>query len=204
MLVSTFAAFVAMCLLSAVVPGPNLLLVLRAHTLGGPTATNATIAGIGCGKLLWGIAAATGAALALENAPLLFVAMKVVGALYICTIGLRMMLGDERRTVEADDAPPSTVRSRHFVEGLVTCAFNPNSLLFYLAVFPQFLGDADGTVGIAMTLVLTSVLVDVAWFRAVARMLSRRSGDTRRARPWIAKALGTGLLGFGVVLIARI
>lgn len=200
--------YLALCVLSVAVPGPNLLLSLRAQLVAGREAADAAIAGICVAKTLWGGVVVVGIAATFERAPMLFLTMKVAGAVYVCWLGLGLLARGLDETFERGtdaDATPRSVR-RFFGEGVVTAALNPNTFLFYLALFPQFLGGSGTMTGSAPLLVAVNIGVNAAWFTLVVRAFERVGtrvigGGVRR---WTARGLGCGLMGFGLLFLVRI
>ena len=205
-MVSAFLAYALLCVVQSVVPGPNLVLVLRAQSSGGRTAARAVIAAIVSMQLLWCLAAVAGVHAALERAPLLFVSMKLLGAAYIGWLGLQMIVASRRPSLTGRAPSSSPRRSRFALDALLTAALNPNTLLFHVAVFPQFLDQSGSSVGWTTLLVATSVLVALTWFTVAASVMERLERRTSSAplRVWTARGAGAGLIGFGALMVRTI
>ena len=64
-------------------------------------------------------------------------------------------------------------------DGFITNSLNPKISLFYLAVFPQFIGVGNVIEGLSFILVGFHVLVNALWFVSVALALEKMLASTR-------------------------
>ncbi|MGW5074550.1 LysE family translocator [Rhodococcus sp. NPDC004095] len=151
MTTATLISFAGVCLLLAIMPGPDSFLVLR-YSIGGTRSGLAAALGVSLGGLLWAAVVALGLATLLEQSASAYRVLKIAGGLYLLYLGLRAL--QRRRAATVADAPaPVAAATRPvsaFGAGVLSCALNPKVGLFYLAVVPQFLGRV--TLGSAMTL----------------------------------------------------
>ena len=160
----------AICCLGAMSPGPSLAMVIR-HTVGGSRLHGIVCAwahslGIGFYALL----TLFGLAIVLKHSPIVFNSIAVVGALYLAWMGLKAIQskgGMEQKLAGGDKA--SLWQAAR--DGLAISLLNPKILLFFLALFSQFVRDANDNVGQAL-IVLTPLVTDGLWYTIIAVVLS--------------------------------
>ena len=143
-----FGAFVAISVLLSITPGPDTALVTRNALVGGRRAGFFTVLGIGLGLLVWTVAASVGIAAILRASEPAFVAVKVVGSVYLVFLGAQALWaairgtrrGSSRRAAARKLAPRVAFR-----QGLVTNLGNPKIAIFFTSFLPQFAAGDDPT-----------------------------------------------------------
>jgi threonine/homoserine/homoserine lactone efflux protein len=195
----TITAFVLI-----VVPGPSVLFVVSRGVALGRRAALATVAGNTGGVLVQAILVALGLGTIVERSDAVFPAIKLVGAVYLMVLGIRMI---RRRRPLADltDATQVPKGTRTNVrEGFVVGLTNPKAAIIFTVVLPQFTDPARGHVPLQLLLLggifLTiGVISDSAW--AIAAGTAR--GWLARSRGRLEAIAGAGglvLIGLGVRL----
>jgi threonine/homoserine/homoserine lactone efflux protein len=102
--------------------------------------------GVHVGTLVHVAAAALGVSALLASSALAFDVVKYLGAAYLVYLGVRKLLGRDRR---ADGEVPAPLSLRRlFVQGMVVNVLNPKTALFFLAFLPQFVDPSKGAVGV--------------------------------------------------------
>ena len=140
---STVALFVTASVVLLVVPGPTIALVIaRSLSDGGRTALPLVL-GVGLGDLVAAAVSLAGAGALLAASATAFTAVKVVGALYLVWLGVRLF--------RAAPEPPRPVEAAvtggeigAFRDGFLVTVFNPKGILFFVAFVPQFIDPARG------------------------------------------------------------
>ncbi len=127
-----------------------------------------TIAGNSVGVVTWALLSIAGISALVAASEVAFVALKVVGAAVLVYLGVQSL-----RRASAPAEPPSPREQRAFRDGVVTSLANPKLAVFFVALFPQFVG-ADG-----------NVLADDAADGGDDRRAATSSG-TARSRCWRA------------------
>lgn len=93
------------------------------------------------------IVSATSIGLVIATSEKIFLAIQLLGAMYIFYLGFKMAFGKRKSfALESDNTSDvsSTSAGRLFKEGLLTSLSNPKPILFFMAVFPQFI-DTEQT-----------------------------------------------------------
>jgi len=202
----TLLAFTAVAAVAIVSPGPATLLALRNAMSHGPRSALWSSLGNVCGLFCLSAAAMLGLGVVLMSSALLFGAVKLAGAAYLFYIGLRQLLGRGAAWIAAADASPRRSPRPHrlFGEAVLTAVTNPKPILFFTALFPQFL-DARAALlpqfflltGVVMALSLCSLL-------AYSLLATRARGLLLRARfaRWVDRVVGAVFVAFGAALLA--
>lgn len=120
--------------LLTMIPGIDTALVLRSAVSRGRPEAFATVLGVSCGVLVWGAAAAVGAAALLTASRIGYDVVRLLGAAYLVVLGVRMLVGAVRRRAEpVHDAGPAAPRRgpvRAWATGAATNLLNPKVGVF--------------------------------------------------------------------------
>jgi threonine/homoserine/homoserine lactone efflux protein len=162
----TLLAFVAMTLVFVVIPGPSVLFVIgRALSLGRAGAL-LSVLGNACGFLVQIAAIALGLGAIIDRSIVLFTGIKIVGALFLVYLGVQAIR--HRKQPINRDAVPAVGRWRSLGEGAVVGVSNPKSIVFFLAVLPQFVTVSTGSVELQLitlgaVFAVMAVVTDSVW-----------------------------------------
>lgn len=196
-------SFLAVTVALAVFPGPAVMYTVAQTLARGRRAGLMTVLGTHLGCYVHVAAATLGLATLLQLVPTAYLALKIVGALYLVWLGIGMF----RAGANGASASPSGGRSarRVFVDSMVVQVLNPKVALFFLAFLPQF-ADPAASLPIPAQLLILGTAVnfifsasDVAVVFAAAAV-SRRLASREHVQRWFRRAAGTVLIGLGVRL----
>ncbi|MFC6352517.1 LysE family translocator [Rothia nasimurium] len=95
-LTQALIGFAGIAFLITIIPATDTALVLRSLVAGGRRSAYACVFGITAGLLIWGITAATGLAVLMAAAPLVFDLITVAGGLYLIYLGIKFLLNLRR------------------------------------------------------------------------------------------------------------
>ncbi|MGO4712363.1 LysE family translocator [Bradyrhizobium sp. 2TAF24] len=198
-----FWLFVAAGVLLNVTPGPDTAYVVGRSVQLGWLGGAAGALGIGLGCFVHIVAAAVGLSALLAASSTAFTVIKLIGAAYLCYIGVRMVL--TRASGEASPTPaaaPVRTLRQIFWQGALTNVLNPKVALFFLAFLPQFVDAASPSKALAF-LVLGVIfnVTGTAWNLSVAVAAARTAGRVQRSPrllAWINRALGGVFVYLGV------
>ncbi|HEY4152211.1 MAG TPA: LysE family translocator [Pseudolysinimonas sp.] len=198
----TFA--IAAALLIAL-PGPSVLFVIGRTLALGRRAGLLSVLGNAGGMLVQTSLVALGVGAIVAQSIVVLTIIKFAGAAYLVFLGIQAIR--HRRDVSApveQGAPRSTLRL--LGEGFVVGITNPKSIIFFVAILPQFIDPAAGAIPwqlaeLGLVFVLLALVMDSTWvFTAGA------------ARHWFAKspkrlsqlgvAGGVVMIGLGGALAA--
>ena len=156
-------------------PGPSLALVVRSALKAGRPAGLLVALAHGIGVWLYALAVVFGVAAVLLHLPSLMLVVQLIGVLFLMYLGGRMIRGgltaDEDNTEALSARTAARSHGRYVTDGFLIVFFNPKILVFFLAVFSQFLTSAQSL----QTQVAAATLagfIDGLWYGLIATLVS--------------------------------
>ncbi len=202
----TLLAFTAVAAVAIVSPGPATLLALRNSMAWGPQTAIWSSLGNVCGLFCLSAAAMLGLGVVLQSSALLFALVKLVGAGYLFWIGVKQLTGRGVSLVpaEGDAATAPPTRRKLFTEAVLTASTNPKPILFFTALFPQFL-DAHAAL-LPQFLELTGLFMALSFASLITYALLASRARAVLMRPrfslWVGRTVGAIFVSFGAALLA--
>lgn len=177
-------------------PDTSQLLIISNSLRHGLRRSTATIAGdLSANTIQMTLAAFGLTAVVAANANALWV-IKWAGVAYLVWIGVKLMLS--RGNVDGTQPAP---QGRLFRQGFVTSSANPYAVVFFGALFPQFIDPANPVLPQLLALGVTYLVVDglilLLWGWAAVRTLGRVKDMTGL---WINRISGSLMIGAAVLL----
>jgi len=203
MSVEMFLLYLGTWFLVALTPGPAVMCTMSYATRFGLHRALVGIFGIQLGHFVFFACVAGGLSAVLAKAGAAFTVLRLVGALYLVYLGLRLVVSTfRRREVETATATPPA-RAGLFLQAFAIQVTNPKALLFMSALLPQFIQTERPLAPQIAILLFTTIAVDVlvlsayAWFALHSARSLRGSGLTK----WLERAFGAAMILFGVRLL---
>jgi len=199
---SVLPTFLLAVFVLAVVPGPDLALIVSHALARGVRAAVWCAVGIAMAGFLQTALVALGLGHLMQHMPVIAEAVRLVGAAYLLWIGIGLLIRarhggegvSEARRVIDGETPYSWVR-----RGLINNLLNPKALLFFSLFLPQFATAPAAEVpvqiallGAILTVIVMTVNVGVAW----------GAGSVRRAFNPSRKFDNLATGGLGIVFVA--
>jgi len=128
--------FIGAELIFSLTPGPTVMLISAYGFKGGFRDAMAAIAGTQTGNTLWFVICVTGLGALVTASPLLFKAIKLLGAAYLIWLGASALLKSLRSSEEAHGP---RLMGKPYLQATLTQMGNPKAILFFGALVPQFL-----------------------------------------------------------------
>ena len=119
------------------IPGPTVLLVLSYSIAHGRRATAPVVAGLGLGDAVAITLSIIGLGTLLAASAFWFTVIKWIGGLYLIYLGVTMIRDAGRRHGVEVDTEEKSSRSL-FTTAFIVTALNPKSIVFFIALLPQF------------------------------------------------------------------
>jgi len=154
----TWLLFLLACIALVATPGPNVLYLVSRTLAQGRAAGFVSLAGTTTGFLFHVLAAALGLSALLAAVPLAYDAIRIAGAIYLAWLAWTTWRSPD--IVPAAAGAPGAPRATLYRDGMITSILNPKVAMFQLALFPQFVDPAHGSV-LAQSLVLGATQVAV-------------------------------------------
>ena len=189
------------CASGAISPGPSLAVVIRNTITGGRSQGIMTGLGHGIGLTIYAFIAVMGLSSMLIGNQTLFVCVQIAGSFWLIWIGFNMILSSPKESTEIN----VDGRKSGFIDGFMISFLNPKILVFFVAVFSQFihkeLTNSDRTI-----IVMVAGVIDTFWYVLVAMVLSRTKliDQLKKNSIWIDRFTGALLIGLSLVIIIRI
>ncbi len=142
MTISYFLAYFSILFLATIIPGPSMLLALNHGANHGISKTIYSGLGNLIGNLLMALISLLGLGIILITSGVIFNIIKWIGVLYLVYIGLKMIFEpiepDENNIFETKQKL-SRKNSRLFFDGFFIAVGNAKGIIFFTALFPQFI-----------------------------------------------------------------
>jgi threonine/homoserine/homoserine lactone efflux protein len=204
MSIDNWLGLLAICCLGAMSPGPSLAMVVK-HTLSGGRLHGIVCAwahSIGIG--FYALVTLLGLGLVLKQAPMVFNIIAITGALYLAWLGVQALSSKGSMQEKLTAAEPTSLITAAR-DGLGISLFNPKILLFFLALFSQFVLAANSLSG-QLIIVATPLIVDGLWYTLIAMLLSHSAllPKLRAKSALIDKISGVVLIALAVKVIATL
>ena len=189
------------------VPGPSVMFVIARAVAWGRMTALITALGNALGMLLLSVFIAVGLGPLLQRYELLLIVVQVLGGMYLIHLGIdawrhRQEHADDM--VKIEEVKPSNYQILR--QGFTVGALNPKALVFFSAVFPQFVDPDVGSITIQLLIfgaifTALALLLDGTWGVLVGS--SRDWFVTSRNRLVFLRTVGAVVmmaLGVGVMI----
>ena len=158
---SELLLFAAAALVMVLTPGPNMIYLVSRSICQGRGAGVISLLGVIAGFVVHVVAAAIGLSALFLAVPFAYEALKWAGALYLGWLAWQALKPGAHSPFEPQQLPADPPR-KLFLMGFVTNLLNPKVAVFYVALFPQFIDPARGSVFV-QSLTLGAVQMSVSF-----------------------------------------
>ena len=182
---STWLLFCGVALLATFSPGPGVLLAISNSVAVGARHTVFSSLGNAAGLFVVSGLATAGMGALLAVSASAFLVVKLIGAGYLVYLGIKQWRSAPLRLEASAPANQPSAPGRLFLQGMGVAVTNPKAILFFTALFPQFLTPGPSLV--TQTLLLTATftalaLVSHACYVGLFRTLRRFLTEARHMR----------------------
>jgi threonine/homoserine/homoserine lactone efflux protein len=193
-----YLAYVAACIALALVPGPNVTLLIANGLRHGTRAALICLAGTQVGLAIVIAIVGLGLTTLMATMGYWFDWVRLAGAAYLVWIGIGMLRAKGGLLMTDAAAPP---RGGFFLQGMLVLLSNPKVLVFFGAFIPQFVdmkGDHFSQVALlGVTFMVIASITDAIY--AILAGRARAFLSVRRAR-LLSRVSGVFMIGGGVWL----
>ncbi|RCS59777.1 LysE family translocator [Parvibium lacunae] len=201
---NTWLIFVAAVFVLTVTPGPSVLMAVSTSVNRG--FRQAVLAALGSTSAIvcLMVLSAVGLGAVLSTSELLFSVLKWAGAGYLAYLGLTSLLSAGGGLSFSEKSVSAQPRS--FVRGFLVGASNPKALVFFTALFPQFLDPARPQIPQFLVLCSTFITFELFWLITYAALGSRAKQWLQQPGRAVLFNRATGgvfLLAAGVLATAK-
>jgi len=204
---SSWLIYAAAVWVLTVTPGPSVLMCVSTSVQLGPR--RALLAAAGSTTAIAGIMVLSmlGLGTVLAASETLFTALKWLGAAYLAYLGVSALLSPATSLAVPAASPRQAGAGRAlFIRGFLVGASNPKALLFFGALFPQFMDPAASQASQFLVLGGTFVVFELFWLSVYTLTASRARAwleQPRRARLFNRATGAVFLLAAGLLATTR-
>jgi threonine/homoserine/homoserine lactone efflux protein len=199
--IATLLGFAFVSLGMVLTPGPNMIYLISRSITQGPGAGIVSLGGVALGFVFYMLCAAFGITALLFAVPYAYDALRFAGAGYLLWLAWQAVKPNGRSPFQVKKLQVDGPR-KLFAMGFVTNLLNPKIAMLYLALLPQFIDPAVGSVltqslalGAIQIVISVSVNAGIALAAgSIARFLGTRPSWLLVQR-WL---MGTVLAGLAV------
>jgi threonine/homoserine/homoserine lactone efflux protein len=153
--VSALLGFALVSFGMVLTPGPNMIYLISRSITQGPAAGLVSLGGVALGFVFYMLCAAFGITALLFAVPYAYDALRLGGAAYLLWLAWQAVKPNGRSPFQVRELKVDRP-GKLFAMGFVTNLLNPKIAMLYLALLPQFIDPAQGSV-LAQSLVLGSI-----------------------------------------------
>ncbi|WP_320006474.1 LysE family translocator [Maridesulfovibrio sp.] len=203
MSVEFWGIYVLTVFLASIIPGPSMILALTHGIKFGARRAVATAVGNCAASFLQAMVSIAGLGALLAASETAFTLVKYAGAAYLVWLGIGALFsGEFTFDEELTEAGKQVSTRKLFAQGFWVAAGNPKAIVFFSALFPQFIGSGD--VSIQNFAMLLGLLCIIAFgcmmiYACGGEKLKEIIKGTTFCR-YINKVLGTTFVGLGISL----
>ena len=158
--ISSLLGFALVALGMVLTPGPNMIYLISRSITQGRVAGLISLGGVALGFVVYMLCAAFGITALLFAVPYAYDALRLAGAAYLLWLAWQALKPNGRSPFQVRALPVDGPR-KLFAMGFVTNLLNPKIAMLYLALLPQFIDPAQGSV-LAQSMVFGSVQIAIS------------------------------------------
>ncbi len=159
--------FAAVCIAGAMSPGPSLALIIRNSTKYNRLGGIMSAVGHGLGMGIYAIFAVTGLIIILTTNIYIFKSIQIAGIIFLFIFGILFIIQKN----EELNIKNNQNKLNSFLQGFSISILNPKILIWFSAVFSQFV-RSDSTFLTNSILVITASAIDCIWYVVVALIVT--------------------------------
>ena len=159
--------FAAVCIAGAMSPGPSLALIIRNSTKYNRLGGIMSAVGHGLGMGIYATFAVTGLIIILTTNIYIFKSIQIAGIIFLFIFGILFIIQKkEELNIENNQN-----KLNSFLQGFSISILNPKILIWFSAVFSQFV-RSDSTFLTNSILVITASAIDCIWYVVVVLIVT--------------------------------
>ncbi|MDR0579305.1 MAG: LysE family translocator [Campylobacteraceae bacterium] len=184
----TFWLFLLTSIALALAPGPDILFVITQGVTRGAKAAVTLACGLSSGVIVHTALAALGVSVIFKTSSTAFFILKIIGAAYLFYLAFQTFVHrNELVRVENKKDRKSLSAKKLFIRGFFMNVLNPKVILFFLALFPQFVKEQNGLVAFQMAQLGAIFMLSTLGVFIVVGTLADKASKTLMNNPKFAK-----------------
>src|SRR5688572_14376152 len=199
--IATLLGFALVSLGMVLPPGPNMIYLISRSITQGPAAGIVSLGGVALGFVFYMLCAAFGITALLFAVPYAYDALRFAGAAYLLWLAWQAVKPNGRSPFQVRKLQIDSPR-KLFAMGLLTNLLNPKIAMLYLALLPQFIDPAQGSVLLQLVVLgALQIAISVSVNAAIAITAGGISSFLATRPAWLLVQrwlMGTMLAGFAL------
>jgi RhtB (resistance to homoserine/threonine) family protein len=200
----TWVIYALAVLILSASPGPSILLCMTKSVTEGFRASLFSVFGALLALVMIMTLSFTGLGVIITSSEILFDVVKWAGAAYLVYLGYKAFTSSEHtyHLAKQDGKLTKSSGLKLFVSGFLVGASNPKAIVFFTALFPQFINQNEPLLFQYLIFVSTFTVTELSWLLLYAYFGSKSSAwltKKGRARTF-NKVTGSIFMGAGVLL----
>ena len=151
--------FATICIVGAMSPGPSMALIIRNSIKYGRVSGILSSVGHAIGIGIYAAVSVAGLQIILINNIFLFNTIQFSGSIFLLVLGI-LFLRDTGQKLSIQDKQKNV---NSFVQGFAISILNPKILIWFAAIFSQFI-EISSTNFVKLTMVLIASSIDGLWY----------------------------------------
>ena len=170
MTILLFAKITIVCLLGAMSPGPSMVVVINNAIYKNRINGILTAIGHGFGIGIYAFFAVLGIGLIIKTNLFLFNTIKILSIFFLFYLGFQAIFSNPKMNFEKN-AIKFGVKS--FLEGFTISILNPKILIWFLAIYSQFMSASNDYI-LNISLILIASSVDALWYIILVKLVTAK------------------------------
>ncbi|MDE3271426.1 LysE family translocator [Pseudoalteromonas sp. G4] len=201
--ISTWTLYFIAVLILTVSPGPSALFCMsKAITSGKRSGIYAALGSLTAITLILSLSF-TGLGVIIATSELAFNIIKWLGASYLIYLGIKALLSKSTGFALTDIPDKNNQQSmQHFISGFTIGASNPKAIVFFTALFPQFINPGESLLTQYLIFSGTFILLELTWllFYVMLGVKSSKWLFEKGRTAFFNKLSGSVFIGAGALL----
>ena len=197
--IEIWLTFISAVLILMSTPGPSHLLMLSNSMSNGFRRTIFTAAGDLSANFVQMAVASLGLVSLIQSSKEFFIIVKWVGVIYLVFLGIKLIFS-KATTCLTTSKNRRSLRSLYW-QGFITSAANPKAVIFFAALFPQFINPSEPLLIQFVILSTTYLTVDAVFLCFYGKFAEWISNSLAKSgRNYLSRISGAFLIGAAILL----
>ena len=170
MTIFLFAKITIVCLLGAMSPGPSMVVVINNAIYKNRINGILTAIGHGFGIGIYAFFAVLGIGLIIKTNLFLFNTIKILSIFFLFYLGFQAIVNNSKMNFEKNVIKFGV---KSFLEGFAISILNPKILIWFLAIYSQFMSASNDYI-LNISLILIASSVDALWYIILVKLVTAK------------------------------
>lgn len=203
--IDTILLYIIVSFFYIISPGPAVFLALANGIEGNLKAVFLSSFGNIFGLFLLSAISIIGLGALILTSSTLFLLVKIIGAAYLIYLGVKQFKVSKylSQSTQAIAKTPHRPDLSYFMEGFILAATNPKPVLFFIAIFPQFLNIELSLVSQFFTLTILFMIISffTLFTYGFLAKFTKTAFSNRIGMKWFHRVTGGLFIGMGIGLL---